>query len=59
MMLNACDMLPIGEDLGVVPSETRHCLSALGICGTKVMRWERKWKKAACLYRLKNIPSKA
>ena len=44
MMLNACDMLPIGEDLGVVPPEVRTCLSALGICGTRVMRWERKWK---------------
>lgn len=45
MMLNACDMLPIGEDLGVVPPEVRHCLSALGICGTKVTRWERKWNE--------------
>lgn len=43
MMLNACDMLPIGEDLGVVPPEIKACLSALGICGTRVMRWERKW----------------
>lgn len=43
MMINACDMLPIGEDLGVVPPEVRICLSALGICGTRVMRWERKW----------------
>lgn len=43
MMINACDMLPIGEDLGVVPSEVRKCLSALGICGTRVMRWERDW----------------
>ncbi len=45
MMLDACDMLPIGEDLGVVPPEVRSCLSALGICGTRVMRWERKWKE--------------
>lgn len=45
MMLKACDMLPIGEDLGVVPPEARVCLSALGICGTRVMRWERKWKE--------------
>lgn len=43
MMINACDMLPIGEDLGVVPPEVRKCLSALGICGTRVMRWERNW----------------
>ena len=45
MMLNASNMLPIGEDLGVVPPEVRTCLSALGICGTRVMRWERKWKE--------------
>jgi 4-alpha-glucanotransferase len=45
MMLNACEMLPIGEDLGVIPPEVRTCLSALGICGTKVMRWEREWQK--------------
>ncbi len=45
MMLLQCDMLPIGEDLGVVPPEVRSCLNALGICGTKVMRWERKWKE--------------
>lgn len=43
MMLEACEMLPIGEDLGVVPPQVRACLSSLGICGTRVMRWERKW----------------
>lgn len=43
MMLDNCLMQPIGEDLGVVPTEVRQCLHALGICGTKVMRWERKW----------------
>jgi 4-alpha-glucanotransferase len=45
MMLKGSNMLPIGEDLGVVPPEVRACLSALGICGTRVMRWERKWKE--------------
>lgn len=43
MMLESCPMLPIGEDLGTVPSEVRKCLKELGICGTKVMRWERLW----------------
>lgn len=43
MMLNGSDMLLIGEDLGVVPPEVRKCLTALGICGTRVMRWERNW----------------
>jgi 4-alpha-glucanotransferase len=43
MMLEASSMLPIGEDLGTVPPEVRICLQELGICGTKVMRWERYW----------------
>jgi 4-alpha-glucanotransferase len=45
MMVEASLMLPIGEDLGVVPDEVRTCLGAIGICGTRVMRWERKWKE--------------
>lgn len=43
IMLENCPMLPIGEDLGIVPIEVRECLKQLGICGTKVMRWERDW----------------
>lgn len=43
VMLDNCAMLPIGEDLGTVPPEVRECLRNLGICGTKVMRWERYW----------------
>lgn len=43
MMLNNCSMLPIGEDLGTIPPEVRLNLKNLGICGTKVMRWERRW----------------
>lgn len=45
MMLNSCDMLPIGEDLGTIPPEVRSSLRSLGICGTKVMRWERRWNE--------------
>lgn len=44
VMLASCPMLPIGEDLGNVPNEVRQCLRSLGICGTKVMRWERHWE---------------
>lgn len=43
MMLEEQGMLPIGEDLGVIPPEVRVCLKSLGISGTKVMRWERMW----------------
>ncbi|KIC75881.1 4-alpha-glucanotransferase [Neochlamydia sp. TUME1] len=44
MMLKNCSMLPIGEDLGAVPPKVRECLKNLGICATKVMRWERNWE---------------
>lgn len=44
MMLESSPMLPIGEDLGIVPAEVRECMQNLGICGTKVMRWERTWE---------------
>lgn len=43
MLLDASDMLPIGEDLGTIPPEVRRDLKELGISGTKVMRWERYW----------------
>lgn len=45
MMLDSSSMLPIAEDLGTVPPSVRRCLSALGIPGTKVMRWERRWEE--------------
>lgn len=35
-------MLPIAEDLGPVSPSIRSSLSDLGICGTKVMRWEKE-----------------
>lgn len=56
MMLKACSMLPIGEDLGIVPPEVRTCLSALGICGTRVMRWERKWKEDSQFILIEDYP---
>lgn len=43
MMLETSQMLPIAEDLGTISPGVRECLSELGICGTKVMRWERIW----------------
>lgn len=44
-LLSFSHMLPIGEDLGTVPPEVRQSLRSLGICGTKVMRWERVWNE--------------
>ena len=43
IMLDNCDMLPIGEDLGDVRPSIKKELNRLGICGTKVVRWERNW----------------
>lgn len=43
MMLESSPMLPIAEDLGVVPPSVRTCLLDLKICGTKVLRWERDY----------------
>jgi len=44
MMVKAAPILPIGEDLGLVPQNVKEALYALGICGTKVMRWEHDSK---------------
>lgn len=48
--LEACPMLPIAEDLGTVPDSVRENLASLGICGTKVLPWERYWKKPEAPY---------
>ncbi|MDP1880046.1 MAG: 4-alpha-glucanotransferase [Parachlamydiaceae bacterium] len=56
MMIDSCEMLPIGEDLGTVPPEARVCLRSLGICGTKVMRWERKWHEENQFINVKDYP---
>ena len=43
MMLGACNMLPLGEDLGTIPDVCRATLRDMGVCGMKVQRWERRW----------------
>lgn len=57
MMVASARMLPIAEDLGTVPTEVRDCLQTLGICGTKVMRWERLWEKDQSFIPLKDYPA--
>ncbi|MCC6128159.1 MAG: 4-alpha-glucanotransferase [Chlamydiae bacterium] len=44
MMLDTSNMLPIAEDLGTIPKEVPTILKHLGICGTKVIRWQRDWE---------------
>lgn len=43
MMIDNTTMMPIAEDLGTVPDEVRTYLKEQQICGTRVMRWERRW----------------
>jgi 4-alpha-glucanotransferase len=50
MMLDASPALPIAEDLGgkidgvdTLKTVVRPILKEFGICGTKVLRWERRW----------------
>ena len=43
MMLRASPLLPIAEDLGVIPQVVYQTLHEFGIPGTKVMRWQRRW----------------
>lgn len=56
MMIASSPMLPIGEDLGNVSPDIRQCMKELGICGTKVMRWERDWDHGRRFYTLEEYP---
>ncbi|HEX2579687.1 MAG TPA: 4-alpha-glucanotransferase [Rhabdochlamydiaceae bacterium] len=57
MMLNASSMLPIAEDLGTVPPSVRTTLEELGICGTKVIRWQRKYDEGGAFIPFNEYPS--
>lgn len=46
----ASPMLPIGEDLGLIPEYVRKALTAAGVPGYKVLRWEKDWKKGGKNY---------
>ena len=41
-LLSATSMLPLAEDLGFMPPGASAVLQELGICGTKVFRWEKE-----------------
>jgi len=44
MIKSSTNMFPIGEDLGVIPPRVRKIMLELGIPGTKIYRWERRWE---------------
>ncbi len=56
MMLESSPMLPIAEDLGQIPPSVRTALLELGICGTKVMRWERYYDKSGSFIPFSEYP---
>ncbi len=41
----------IAEDLGVVPDFVRESLTALGVAGYRVQRWEKNWKEGGDAFR--------
>jgi 4-alpha-glucanotransferase len=43
MLLHSSSMIPIAEDLGLIPKMAYKVLKELGICGTKVVRWQKKF----------------
>ncbi len=57
MMLDSCEMLPIGEDLGNVPPSVRDTMTRLGICGTKVMRWEKHYNTDNSFIKIDEYPT--
>jgi 4-alpha-glucanotransferase len=57
MMLKTSQMLPIAEDLGTVPTSVRECMKRLGVCGTKVMRWERRYDSDRSFIKPKDYPT--
>jgi len=42
MMIDATDLLPMAEDLGTIPPGVYPILRELGICGVKVLRWQKE-----------------
>jgi len=45
MMIDASFILPMAEDLGTIPRFVPRTLKKLGICGTRVIRWARRWEE--------------
>jgi 4-alpha-glucanotransferase len=56
MMLDTSPMLPIGEDLGLTMPLIRKTLEELGISGTRILRWERRWKADKSFIPLNDYP---
>jgi 4-alpha-glucanotransferase len=57
LMIENASMLPIGEDLGIIPKEAKQTMRLLGIPGTKVIYWERRWKTDRSFIPFANYPA--
>ncbi|MFQ5561519.1 MAG: 4-alpha-glucanotransferase, partial [Nitrospinota bacterium] len=55
MMLDSTSMLPIAEDLGVVPDCVRPNLKKLGVPRTIVERWERNYEGDGSFVKLSDV----
>jgi 4-alpha-glucanotransferase len=55
-LLTASPMLPIAEDLGIVPNSIRASLQRLGVPGTKVLRWTRKGETNGRYFKKEEYP---
>ena len=56
MLATSTSMLPIGENLGIVPKLVDQCLDEFGICGTKVLRWTRNWEEDKSFIPIEEYP---
>jgi len=54
MLIKSSTMLPVAEDLGTIPKYVPQILKELGIPGTKIMRWERKWEEDSSFINVKD-----
>lgn len=50
------EMAPIAEDLGVIPDYVKNFIQDNKLCGTKVVRWERFWKKDGSFIPFEDYP---
>jgi 4-alpha-glucanotransferase len=56
MLASSTSMLPIGENLGIVPKLVDLCMDEFGICGTKVLRWARNWEEDKSFIPIEDYP---
>jgi 4-alpha-glucanotransferase len=56
VLLDASELLPVGEDLGYINPQIRERMSLLSVPGIRVMRWHLDWQKDEEFIALKDYP---